>query len=203
MKKHSGRLSNGRILCLEKVYHRNNPIIFGWFFWHIRLCFWPFHGNFTKCSPSSVDVRLWSSEIPDIKNVSITRPTVHRLWERMLVRQWLDYDPEAGPQITHQDTKCLKNTQITSVPTKRMPWPLLGPTSSRGYQETQKPKNSDSQGWQPAVWLPWLANFVGSAFTDSGEEYGVQLMFWRYSLRPQRWLKWAGLSDLARYWKCI
>ena len=37
---------------------------------------------------------------------------------------------------------------------------------------------------------------MGSAFTDSGEEYGVQLMFWRYSLLPPAMAQMAGLSDL-------
>ncbi|MFA5453191.1 MAG: lipocalin-like domain-containing protein, partial [Candidatus Methanomethylophilaceae archaeon] len=38
--------------------------------------------------------------------------------------------------------------------------------------------------------------FVGNVFDTKGREYGVQLMFWRYSLLPPEMAKQAGLSDL-------
>jgi len=75
---------------------------------------------------------------------------------------------------------------------------LLGPTSSRGYEEVppsiefsfptdDSPNFRDQLGWH---------FFVGSAFTASGEEYGVELMFWHYALLPIAMAEAAGLSEL-------
>ena len=75
---------------------------------------------------------------------------------------------------------------------------MLGPTSSRGYQETPKaiqfsfprddaPQNQFQVGWH---------FFVGSAYAQDGEEFGVQMMFWHYALLPPAIAKAAGLSDL-------
>jgi len=75
---------------------------------------------------------------------------------------------------------------------------LLGPTSSRGYKEVptsmefsfpadDRPNFEYKEGWH---------FFVGSAFTASGEEYGVELMFWQYTLIPTAMAEAAGLSEL-------
>lgn len=75
---------------------------------------------------------------------------------------------------------------------------MLGPTSSRGYQQIPKamqfsfprddaPQNQFQVGWH---------FFVGSAYALDGEEFGVQMMFWHYALLPPAIAKAAGLSDL-------
>lgn len=75
---------------------------------------------------------------------------------------------------------------------------LLGPDSSRGYQEIPSridfsfpaddaPQNQYQVGWH---------FFVGSAYAQDGEEYGVQMMFWHYAMLPPAMAKAAGLSDL-------
>ena len=75
---------------------------------------------------------------------------------------------------------------------------LLGLDSSRGYQELPKeitfsfpeddrPFFEYQNGWH---------FFVGSAFTDSGEEYGIQLMFWQVSMLPPQMAEKAGISTI-------
>ena len=75
---------------------------------------------------------------------------------------------------------------------------LLGLDSSRGYQKLpteiafqfpydDRPQYPYQVGWH---------FFVGSAFTATGQEYSVQLMFWRYSLLPPEMGKTENLSDL-------
>ena len=74
---------------------------------------------------------------------------------------------------------------------------LLGSDSSRGYQEIPSsiqfsfpaddaPQNQYQVGWH---------FFVGSAFAQDGEEYGVQMMFWHYAMLPPAMAKAAGLTD--------
>lgn len=74
---------------------------------------------------------------------------------------------------------------------------LLGSDSSRGYKEIPSsiqfsfpaddaPQNQYQVGWH---------FFVGSAFAQDGEEYGVQMMFWHYAMLPPAMAKAAGLSD--------
>ena len=75
---------------------------------------------------------------------------------------------------------------------------LFGVDSARGYQELpidkkftfptdDRPQFEYQVGWH---------FFVGNVFDTKGREYGVQLMFWRYSLLPPEMAKQAGLSDL-------
>ncbi|MDO9523873.1 MAG: lipocalin-like domain-containing protein [Methanocorpusculum sp.] len=75
---------------------------------------------------------------------------------------------------------------------------LFGMDSARGYQELpidkkftfptdDRPQFEYQVGWH---------FFVGNVFDTKDREYGVQLMFWRYSLLPPEMAKQAGLSDL-------
>jgi len=75
---------------------------------------------------------------------------------------------------------------------------LFGMDSARGYQELpidkkftfptdDRPQFEYQVGWH---------FFVGNVFDTKGREYGVQLMFWRYSLLPPKMAKEAGLSDI-------
>ncbi len=75
---------------------------------------------------------------------------------------------------------------------------LFGMDRARGYQELpidkkftfptdDRPQFEYQVGWH---------FFVGNVFDTKGREYGVQLMFWRYSLLPPKMAKEAGLSDL-------
>lgn len=75
---------------------------------------------------------------------------------------------------------------------------MLGLDSSRGYQELPKditfsfplddrPQFEYQNGWH---------FFVGSAFTESGDEYGIQLMFWQISVLPPQMAEKAGLSTM-------
>lgn len=74
---------------------------------------------------------------------------------------------------------------------------LLGPDSSRGYQEIpakadfQFPREDAPQlGYQ----LGWHF-FVGSCTGRNDREYGVELMFWQYSILPPPMARQLGLSD--------
>jgi predicted secreted hydrolase len=75
---------------------------------------------------------------------------------------------------------------------------MLGLDSVRGYQEIppeitftfpldDRPQFEYQVGWH---------FFVGSVFSEMGDEYGVQLMFWRCSLLPPPLAKSLGLSDI-------
>ena len=73
---------------------------------------------------------------------------------------------------------------------------LLGKETSRGYKNTptaidfkfptdDTPDNDFQVGWH---------FFVGSAYSESGEEFGVQMMFWQYAMLPPAMAKNAGLT---------
>jgi predicted secreted hydrolase len=75
---------------------------------------------------------------------------------------------------------------------------MLGLDSSRGYQLLPKditfsfplddrPQFEYQNGWH---------FFVGSAFTEFGEEYGIQLMFWQVSILPPQMAENVGLSTI-------
>ena len=75
---------------------------------------------------------------------------------------------------------------------------FFGKDSSRGYRNTpadidfkfpadDAPQNDFQVGWH---------FFVGSAFSESGEEFGVQMMFWHYALLPPAMARNAGLTDM-------
>jgi predicted secreted hydrolase len=75
---------------------------------------------------------------------------------------------------------------------------FLGLDSVRGYQEIppeiaftfpldDRPQFEYQVGWH---------FFVGNVFTETGDEYGVQLMFWSCSLLPPPLAESLGLSDL-------
>lgn len=75
---------------------------------------------------------------------------------------------------------------------------ILGPTSSRDYQPLPKQKTfifplDDRPQFEYQVGWHF---FVGSVFDGKGQEYGVQLMFWRYSLLPPPLARALDLSDL-------
>ncbi|MPL90314.1 hypothetical protein SDC9_36362 [bioreactor metagenome] len=75
---------------------------------------------------------------------------------------------------------------------------LFGLDSARGYQELPNDKKfsfSDDDRPQFEYQVGWHF-FVGNVFDTKGREYGVQLMFWRYSLLPPKMAKEAGLSDI-------
>lgn len=74
---------------------------------------------------------------------------------------------------------------------------LLGKDTSRGYKQTptaidfkfpadDTPDNNFQVGWH---------FFVGSAYSESGEEFGVQMMFWQYAMLPPALAQSAGVSE--------
>lgn len=75
---------------------------------------------------------------------------------------------------------------------------LMGPDASRGFREIppeitfEFPKDDSPDFTYQVGWH----FFVGSAYSATGEEFGVQLMFWRYALLPPAMAKAAGLTDL-------
>lgn len=74
---------------------------------------------------------------------------------------------------------------------------LMGLDSSKGYEPV--PANKTFQF--PADDAPSLKMqvgwhfFVGSAYSQSGEEFGVQMMFWRYAMLPPAIAAQHGLTD--------
>lgn len=75
---------------------------------------------------------------------------------------------------------------------------LFGKDSSRGYSTipssidfnfpaADAPQNTFQVGWH---------FFVGSAYSQSGEEFGVQMMFWHYAMLPPAMAHKAGLTDM-------
>jgi len=75
---------------------------------------------------------------------------------------------------------------------------MLGLDSSRGYQELPSAITfsfpEDDRPWFD-IQCGWHF-YVGSAFTASGDEYGIQLMFWQVALLPDRMAKEAGLTTI-------
>lgn len=74
---------------------------------------------------------------------------------------------------------------------------LFGLDSARGYQELPTDKKyifPEDDRPQFEYQVGWHF-FVGNVFDTKGREYGIQLMFWRYSLLPPEMAKQAGLSD--------
>ena len=75
---------------------------------------------------------------------------------------------------------------------------LFGKDTSRGYKSLpsaidfkfpadDSPQNDFQVGWH---------FFVGSAYSESGEEFGIQMMFWHYALLPPAMAQNAGLTDM-------
>jgi predicted secreted hydrolase len=142
------------------------------------------------------------SEIPKDIQERLNNPanSTQAFGERMLVRlddlitnpdSWTsDYSPRH--KMFKEYSNNLSPHQAYVMTTQ------LGPTSSRGYQEIPQTKEfrfPEDDCPQYDYQVGWHF-FVGSAFTDSGEEYGVQLMFWRYALLPPAMAQMEGLSDL-------
>lgn len=75
---------------------------------------------------------------------------------------------------------------------------LLGLDSNRGYQALPAAKSFEwpkDDRMQMEYQVDWHF-FVGSVFAETGEEFGVQLMFWSQSMLPPTVAKAAGLSDV-------
>ncbi len=75
---------------------------------------------------------------------------------------------------------------------------LFGMDSARGYQELPTDKKfafPEDDRPQFEYQVGWHF-FVGNVFDTEGREYGIQLMFWRYSLLPPEMAKEAGLTDI-------
>ena len=74
---------------------------------------------------------------------------------------------------------------------------LLGMDSSRGYQEIPPKANfhfPHEDAPQLGYQLGWHF-FVGSCTGQNGQEYGVEFMFWQYSILPPPLARQLGLSD--------
>lgn len=74
---------------------------------------------------------------------------------------------------------------------------LLGKDTSRGYKQLPSemgfkfPADDAPDGQYQVGWH----FFVGSAYSESGEEFGVQMMFWQYTMLPPALAKTAGMSE--------
>lgn len=74
---------------------------------------------------------------------------------------------------------------------------LLGNDTSRGYKQLPSeidfkfPADDAPDGNYQVGWH----FFVGSAYSESGEEFGVQMMFWQYAMLPPALAKNAGMSE--------
>jgi predicted secreted hydrolase len=75
---------------------------------------------------------------------------------------------------------------------------MLGLDSSRDYQELPESITFEfPQADQPQLdYQTGWHFFVGSAFAASGEEYGIQLMFWQDALMPPQMAADAGLTPI-------
>lgn len=120
--------------------------------------------------------------------------------ERMSLRlEELIANPDScSPDFADRYSAFLEYTSSMSAHEAYATTTLLGLDSSRGYKEVppeikfsfprdDSPDNKYQVGWH---------FFVGSAFTESGEEFGIQLMFWHYAILPPSMAKLTGLSDL-------
>ena len=110
--------------------------------------------------------------------------------ERMRLRlEELIANPDScSPDFTDRYSAFLEYTSSMSAHEAYATTILLGLDSSRGYKEVppeisfvfprdDSPDNEYQVGWH---------FFVGSASTESGEEFGIELMFWHYVLRQTK-----------------
>lgn len=75
---------------------------------------------------------------------------------------------------------------------------MLGPSSSRGYQTLPSQPPDFRFPYDDRIQCEYQVEwhfFVGSVFDATGLEYGVQLMFWRYTLLPPDLARELGLSE--------
>ncbi len=130
----------------------------------------------------------------DVKNhnESYTQRMQHRL-------AWMLDNPDYfTPDYTQKYTTFMKYATSLSPHKAYVLTQFLGLDSNKGYEEVPRvgylyiPKDHAPQlGFQ----LGWHF-FVGNCVDEEGNEYGIQLMFWRYSLLPPEMARNFGLTDI-------
>ncbi|MBN2220271.1 MAG: hypothetical protein JW697_08345 [Kosmotogaceae bacterium] len=126
------------------------------------------------------------------QNESYTQRMQHRL-------TWMMNNPDYfTPDYTQRYTTFLDYATSLSPQKAYVLTQFLGLDSNKGYEEVPRvgylyiPKDHAPQfGFQ----VGWHF-FVGNCVDEEGNEYGIQLMFWRYSLLPSQMARYFDLTDI-------
>jgi len=165
------------------------------------------HSSLSSETLENVAHVLWMPEyqpddIPDdiSRHLDTFKNSPAAFGERMTTRlDDLILNPDTwSPDFSNRYNAFLKYSSDMSPHEAYAATTLLGLGSSRGYKEVPSeisfsfPKDDSPQNEYQVGWH----FFVGSAFADSGEEFGVQMMFWHYSVLPLDMAQSAGLSNM-------
>lgn len=114
------------------------------------------------------------------------------------LKEMLDHPDSFTPSYRKRYQTLIKHSSSLAPHQAYVMCNFLGLDSSRGYKEL--PKKADLKFPQDDA--PQFGNqvgwhfFVGCCKGKNGKEYGVELMFWQYSLLPLHIARHFGLSDL-------
>jgi predicted secreted hydrolase len=162
---------------------------------------------FNEKSLENLANALWEQDFDDIKvNAELqaileNKKNSEESYGRRMkgrIKELIDNPESFNPNYKTYYESLLKYTDSLTPQQAYAMTLLLGLDSVRGYQEIQNPANiklpnDDAPQFNHQVGWHF---FVGSCWDASGKEYGIQFMFWQYTLLPPALAKKYGLNTL-------